>query len=102
MYVERKENTSSHALSPLTTMFGRNLVIETGIGSSSFSASKDASLVIRYGAKSPNDALEDKEENKFKTDVIHPHFIRFSDASNSYVKKLRINLQPACKENSDR
>ena len=47
MYVERKENTSSHALSPLTTMFGRNLVIETGIGSSSFSASKDASLVIR-------------------------------------------------------
>ena len=47
MYVERKENTSSHALSPLTTMFGRNLVIETGVGSSSFSASKDASLVIR-------------------------------------------------------
>ena len=44
---KRKENTSSHALSPLTTMFGRNLVIETGIGSSSFRASKDASLVIR-------------------------------------------------------
>ena len=49
-------------MSPLTTMFGRNLVIETGIGSSSFSASKDASLVIRYGANSPNDTLEQKEE----------------------------------------
>ena len=35
----------------------------TGDGSSSFSASKDASLQIRYGAKSPNAALQRHKEN---------------------------------------
>lgn len=48
--------TSSNAFRPLTTILGRNLVMVIGKGSSSFSASRDSSTVIKYGAKSPKDA----------------------------------------------
>ena len=58
--------TSSNALGPLTTIFGRNLVIGTGLGSSLFSAAKDALVVIMYGAKSPNDTFKEMQENSLK------------------------------------
>lgn len=48
--------TSSNAFIPSTTTLGRNLSIVTGDESSVFTASNEASVAIKYGAKSPNAA----------------------------------------------
>lgn len=50
--------TSSYCPRPLTTTFGRNLSMVTGDGSSSLTATKDASFAIMYGEKFPNDTFQ--------------------------------------------
>lgn len=68
-FIQVDKLTSSNAIRPLTTTFGRNLSISIGEGSCVFKAAKDASARIIYGAKSPNDAYQIKRTNSEQGNV---------------------------------